>query len=259
MKKWLMALFVFTSIHACQSSQKTKIQKSKNAFNESLKNKDEKLMLQAGIDFFAEGNQPTNWKLQMDYDDTVRFNADDGLSLKFAHNQLQKNINNESSIFSTKLKAGNIIITVLENDCSVSTNEKNFKKEVTFNFNNNVYRGCGKFLADNELNNKWILEKIGGNIINELEYNSLPFFTFDIEQRNLRGSDGCNNINTTIEVQGSRIKFGNIMSTQMACSKKSIEVIISKLINNNITSYYFKDGKLFLYLIDDSLIIFKKG
>jgi heat shock protein HslJ len=259
MKKIIFASLFFPWMCSCQSSQKAETEKSNQAFNESLKNKDEKLMLQTGIDFFAEGNQPTNWHLQMDYDDTVRFYADDGLSLKFAYNQLQKDINNERSIFSTKIKAGNISITVLEKDCTVTIKKEVFKKEVTFNFNNNIYKGCGKFLADNTLNNKWILEKIGGQIVNEIEYNRVPFFEFDVEKRKLRGNNGCNTIGTNIEVQGSRIKFGIVMSTEMACGKKSIENIIATLISNNIASYYFKDGKLYLYMIDDSLLVFKKG
>jgi heat shock protein HslJ len=259
MKKIALALFICTCLYACNSSQKAETKKSNTLFNESLKNKNEKLMFQTGIDFFAEGNQPTNWNVQMDYDDTIRFNADDGLALTFAFNQLQKDIHTEQSIFSTKIKAGNISITVLEKDCTIATKKEVFKKEVTFNFNGNVYKGCGKFLADISLNNKWILEKVGGTNINITEYNRVPFFEIDIEKRRLTGNDGCNTIGGNIEIQGSRIKFGNIMSTKMGCAKKSIESIISNLINNNIASYYFKAGKLFLYLIDDSLLVFKKG
>ena len=131
------------------------------------------------------------------------------------------------------------------------------KKEVQFNFNDRIYTGCGKFLADNALNNKWVLEKIGNNIINVSEYNRFPIFEIDIEKNKLSGNDGCNSINGNIEVQGSRIKFGTITSTKMGCAKKSINNIISNLINNNIASYYFKDGKLYFYLIDDSLLVFK--
>ncbi len=259
MKKIIFALLLFTCLCACHSSQKAETEKLNKAFNESIKNKDEKLMFQNGIDFFAEGSQPNNWNLKMDYDDTVRFNADDGLSLKFAYNQLQKDINAERSILSTKIKSGNISITVLEKDCTIPTKKEVFTKEVTFNFNGNIYKGCGKFLSDVTLNNKWKLEKIGGQIVNQAEYNRVPFFEFDIEKRKLSGNDGCNTIGTNIEVQGSRIKFGQVVSTQIACAKKSIENIIATLISNNIASYYFKDEKLYLYLIDDSLLIFKKG
>lgn len=258
MNKITIGFMLCTLMYACTSSQKSNIQKSNRVFNETLENRDEKKMLQTGIDFFAEGNIPNNWNLKMDYDDTIRFNADDGLALTFAFNQLQKDINTERSIFSTKIKAGNISITVLEKDCTIPTKKEVFKKEVTFNFNGNIYKGCGKFLADNALNNKWILEKIGSSSITVTEYNRVPIFEIDTEKRRLTGNDGCNTIAGSIEVQGSRITFGNILSTKMGCGKKSIEGIISNLLNNNIASYYFKEGKLFLYLIDDSLLVFKK-
>ncbi len=259
MNKIVLIIILIVCISGCNSSQKSSIQKSSKIFNESLTNKEEKIMLQNGIDFFAEGNIPSNWNLRMDYDDTVRFNADDGLALKFAFNQLQKKINTTQSVFSTKIKAGNISITTFEKDCSLSSKKEIFTKEVQFNFNDNIYKGCGKFLADNSLNNKWTLEKIGGTSINTTEYNRIPVFEIDTEKNRLTGNDGCNSISGNIEIQGSRIKFGEIISTEMACSKKSINSIISNLINNNIASYYFKEGKLYLYLIDDSLLIFKKA
>jgi heat shock protein HslJ len=259
MKQIVLVLLVCMCVYACKPSQKSAIKKANDSFNKFVKNKDEKIMFEKGIDFFAEGNQPSNWNIQMDYDDTVRFIADDGLSLKFAYNQLKKDIYIDRSIFTTKLKAGNISITILEKDCTVPTKKEVFKKEVQFNFNDNIYTGCGKYLADNTLNNKWILEKIGSTIINAKEYNRIPLFELDIEKKRLTGNDGCNTIGGNIEVQGSRIKFGNMMGTKMGCAKKSIENIISNLINNNIASYYFKEEKLYLYLIDDSLLVFKKG
>ena len=61
-----------------------------------------------------------------------------------------------------------------------------------------------------------------------------------------------------IEVQGKRIQFSQLLSTKMACNKKSIEKIIAEQISGNIVSYYFKDSKLYLYLPDDNLLVFKK-
>ena len=241
MKQIVLAFLVITYLYACNSSQKLEAKKIDHSFNESFKNKDQKIMFQKGVDFFAEGNQPTNWNIQMDYDDTVRFTADDGLSLKFAYNQLRKDILAEKTIFSTKIKDGNISIIVVEKGCIVPTKKEGYGKEVLFYFNDYVYNGCGKYLSDNTLNNKWMLEKIGNNIIDATEYNRIPTFELDIQKKELIGNDGCNNIGGMMEVQGSRIKFENIMSKKMRCAKKSIEIIILNLINNNVASYYFKE------------------
>jgi heat shock protein HslJ len=258
MNKIAIAFMLCMCMNACKSSQKSNIQKSNKAFNESLANKEEKNMLLNGIDFFAEGNTPANWTLTMDYDDTVRFNADDGLTLKIAFNQLKKDINKEQSIFTKTTTNGDISITVLNKNCSLANTKEIFRKETTVRFNTIIYSGCGKFLADNLLNNKWIVERIGNTIVYATEFNATPFFEFDLSKSRVSGNDGCNNFGATIEIQGSRIKFEQFIQTQMGCNKKSIDKLIAEKLNNNFASYYFKDGKLYLYLIDDSIVVLRK-
>jgi heat shock protein HslJ len=258
MNKLVLAFLTFSCMHACKSSQKSNIQKSNKVFNESIANKEEKIMLQNGVDFFAEGNMPANWTLTMDYDDTVRFNADDGLTLKIAFNQLKKDVNKEQSIFSKTTKNGDISITVLNKDCSIQNTKEIFSKETTMRFNTIIYSGCGKFLADNLLNNKWIVERVGNSTVNATEYNIAPFFEFDLSKNRVSGNDGCKNFGAAIEIQGSRIKFGQFIQTQMGCNKNSMDKFIAEKLNNNFASYYFKESKLYLYLIDDSIIVLRK-
>lgn len=244
---------------ACNSSKNTGQPKSNN--NEILPSSNlqlSKTMLQNGVDFFAQGSQPTNWQLTINYDDTVRFDADDGLSLKFAYNQLKKEFTPEKTMYAVHLKAGNIVINIFEKICTVPTIREVFKKEVTVSFNSITYNGCGKFLADDNLNNKWTLEKVGNTPINITEYNKIPSIEFDIVQGKVGGNDGCNSVGAKIEVQGKRIQFSTFFSTKMACNKKSIQKIIAEQISGRIVSYYFKDNKLCLYLPDDSLLVFKK-
>ena len=215
-------------------------------------------MQQTGIDFFATGNQPTNWQLSINIDDTVKFTADDGLALKFAYNQLKKDVNTERRFFTVALKSGNVKIEIMEKICTVTTIREVFKKEVNVVFNSITYSGCGKFLADNKLIGKWLLEKIDNTKIIPAEYNKIPEINIDIVEGIISGNDGCNSIRGKIEVQGKRIKFYQLLGTKMACSKKNIEHIITTLIAEKMVSYYFKDGKLHFYLQDDSLLVFKK-
>jgi len=245
---------------ACNSSKNAASQKNNNTETFSSTNLlQSKTMLQSGIDFFAKGSQPANWQLTINYDDTVRFNADDGLALKFAYNQLKKEFIPEKTIYTVKLKAGDVVVNILDKTCTALTTKEIFKKEVTVNFNSILYTGCGKFLADDDLNSKWVLEKIGNTFIIIKEYNKLPSISFDLLEGKVSGNDGCNNIGGKIEIQGKRIQFSSLFSTRMACNKKSIEKIITEQISGKIVSYYFKDNKLHLYLPDDSLLVFKKA
>ena len=216
-------------------------------------------MQQIGIDFFATGNQPTNWQLSINIDDTVKFTADDGLALKFAYNQLKKDINTERRFFTVALKSGNVKIEIMEKICTVTTIREVFKKEVNVVFNNITYSGCGKFLADNNLTGKWLLEKIDNTKIIPAEYNNIPEINIDIVEGIISGNDGCNSIRGKIEVQGKRIQFYQLLGTKMACNKKNIDKIIAAQVNGKLVSYYFKESKLYLYLPDDSLLIFKKS
>jgi heat shock protein HslJ len=259
MKKVALALIVCTYLFACKSTQKKETKKNNTAFLESQKTRAEKILFETGIDFFAEGNLPTNWNLKINYDDTIRFSANDGLALKFAYNQTKKNIKKDTSIFNTTLRAGEVNIVIVNKNCIINSKAETYTKQVSLSFNSKLYSGCGNFLYDNKLNGKWVLEKIGADFINVSEYNTIPIFALDITKGNLSGNDGCNTINGKIEAQGNRIKFYETLSTKKDCTKKSIANIISQKINNNLVDYYFKEGKLFLYLSDDSLLVFTKA
>ncbi len=257
------AIFFFSMYMMCSCSHTQKATVTQEPAGSSIQNTmiaDVNKMQQTGIDFFATGNDPVNWHLEMNIDDTVRFAADDGLSVKFGYNKLKKDINTERSIYTVKLEGGaDVTITVIEKECTVSTVKMAFTRQVTFSYNKRSYTGCGKYLADNNLNNKWILEKIGSAVINPADYNKVPVFQFDLAKQKLTGNDGCNTIGGNIEVQGNRIKFSGIFATRMACNKKDISAIISTKISDRLVNYYFKDGKLYFYLIDDSLLVFTKG
>ena len=174
------------------------------------------------------------------------------------HSKNKKDVNNERRIFTVALKSGNVKIEIKEKICTVATIREVFKKEVNVVFNITTYVGCGKFLADNNLKGKWLLEKIGNTSIITTEYNKVPEINIDIVEGTVSGNDGCNSIRGKIEVQGKRIQFYQLLTTKMTCNKKSIEKIITGQVTGKIVSYYFKNGKLFLYLSDDSLLIFKK-
>ncbi len=258
MKIIVYLVIVCTWLACCKSSKEKLPQAQPNPQGDPQVAQDLRNMLQQGIDFFGEGNVPVKWKLRMNYDDTVGFSAEDGLSLKTAYNQLKKEITTGRSIFSGKITGGEITITVTEKGCSLPGDKEAYKKQVSVTFNTRSYTGCGKFLGDVMLSNKWLLEKIGNTPINPAEYNRVPVFELDITKGRITGNDGCNSLSGQMEVQGNRIKFSPIAVTEMACEKKNIGNILGAQISGKLVDYYFKDGKLVLYLPDDSLLTFKK-
>ena len=257
MKAVYFPIVLMISLSSCTNTKN--IPSTVTTKQQKLQTQELNILQQSGIDFIADGNVPTKWKLSINIDDTVRFSAEDGLALKFAYNQLKKNEIDGKKIYTVALKSGSVTIEISEKICTVTTIKETFKKEVTVKFNNTTYSGCGKFLADLNLNGKWLLEKIGFTPIIVTEYNKVPEMNIDIVEGTVSGNDGCNSIRGKIEVQGKRIQFSQLAGTKIACSKKSIEKIIAAQVNGQLVSYYFKDGKLHLYLPDDSLLIFKKS
>ncbi len=217
-----------------------------------------KKLLDAGIDFTAEGSVPSLWRLTINYDDTVRFIADNGLTLKFGFNQLKKTNEADKIIYSGVVNAVTIFITVLNKPCTQVSKSDIFTKEVSFLYNTILYRGCGKNLANQLLEGKWILEKIGNEIVEEKEYIHPVVFNFSINKNSLTGNDGCNNFLGKIELWGKRIQFYEIEFSKKNCNKKNIKDIINKKITTQLVDYYFNNGKLYFYLIDDSVLVFKK-
>ena len=257
MKTRYFTVILMISLFGCNNTKN--IPSNKSTQQQKVQTKELNILQQSGVDFLADGNVPTNWNLSINLDDTVRFSAEDGLALKFAYNQLRKNETDSKKIYTVALKSGNVMIEVTDKICTVTTIRETYKKEVTVKFNNTTYSGCGKFLADLNLNGKWLLEKIGFTPIVVAEYNKIPELNINIAEGTVSGNDGCNGIRGNIEVQGKRIQFSQLAGTKMACNKKSIGKIIAAQMNGQLVSYYFKDGKLHLYLPDDSLLIFKKS
>ena len=258
MKQIIIPILAAACMCACRTPQKTAAISPDAALEKAKENSETNAMLLNGTDFYARGNSPANWTLDMNYDDTIRFVAQDGLALKFAFNQMKKEISAGHSVFSVNTRGGSVSIDVTDGTCTVPTIRKVFSKLVSFTFNGKTYTGCGDFLADHNLNNKWVLDKIGNTFIQPGDYNRLPVLQFDLDKQRVSGNDGCNTIGGKIEVQGNRIKFSAMISTKMACMKKSIESIISAQISDKLVNYYFKKGQLYLYLPDDSLLVFKK-
>ncbi len=256
MKKVFCFLFIFFLLIGCNNGSKNIVKQQSKTFETTMENKQFDALMATGVDFFAEGNQPSNWTLKMNFSDTIRFLTEDGINIKFAHNQVIKREEADRITYSTDFEGKTLRIEIFNKPCSIAPTKNNFDKEVIVSCFNVIYKGCGKFLADSKLQGKWFVEKIDGKLVSSSDYNELPFLEFTIN--NVSGNDGCNRIGAPIEIQGKQIKFGQFFSTKMACEKKDMADLLQKKINNRLVDYYFKGDKLYFYLIDDSVLLFTK-
>ena len=208
----------------------------------------------AGVDFFASGNSPANWTLEMDFDKYFIFSSADGT--KLSTQAVKSSAETQAATtYKTTNPKGPITIIIYNEPCG----KENTGKKTEFFINDKHYSGCGKSLYDYRLNDNWILESVNNKILNASDFTKgLPHISFSLAQKKLTGTDGCNNFSTGIEVEGNRIKFAALAATKMSCKNNSIQKIFIEKISNQTASYFFREGKLYLYLIDDSLLIFTK-
>ncbi|MBC7866555.1 MAG: META domain-containing protein [Gloeobacteraceae cyanobacterium ES-bin-316] len=212
------------------------------------------------VDFFARGNAPASWTLEMDFGNMIRFKSLDGTEVNSSAVQPLYLPANKATSYTSNASKGIINILVYDEACTDAVSNEKYNKKVVVMLNEKKYEGCGQYLFDAALNGTWILEKINNKDLAASEFTKgLPEIKLDLAQARLSGHDGCNSIGAGFEILGSKIKFNPFISTKMACPNNKPGNDFTHLLSAQTVDYYFKDGKLFFYLPDDSIIVFRKG
>ena len=251
-------LFVLLFFMACKTSRLSADKFNKKlpppVLSESLQQKQLN-----GVDFFAKGNLPVSWTLEMEFGNIIRFKPLDDAPVNSSSVNPEDLPQIKASSYTTKATNGQMKIIIYREGCSDGVTGEKYKNKVLITVNDKSYTGCGQYLFDAALNGKWILEKINNRILQPTEFaKGLPQIELDLSAKKLSGHDGCNSINGGFEVMGSKIKFNEFTSTKIACPNNKIENQFTHLISNLLVDYYFKEGQMFFYLPDDSIIVFKK-
>ena len=204
-----------------------------------------------GTDFEASGTTPTPWTVLINFDESILFRSDDGVNVS---SKPAKPVKVEQTEKITS-KAGEKPIEIAINNLACDNNPTSTKTTVTYN--GKEYSGCGKYLMDSRLHNKWKLDAIDDIAIETAAFpNGMPYFSLDLVKRKVSGFDGCNGFGGNITVMGKRIRFDALMSTLKAYIQNSSYNFKLGLISNNLVDYHFENDNLVLYLIDDSRLQF---
>jgi heat shock protein HslJ len=109
--------------------------------------------------------------------------------------------------------------------------------------------GCSsvKDIQKKHLNGSWVMKSMNGVSLNKDNFKrGLPVFNFDLSKSTFSGDAGCNLLSSSITVADSTIKFGEIMSTKMACPDNEIEGKVIRILDGNTLRYKIHDGKMIL-------------
>ena len=201
-----------------------------------------------GIDFTASGNDPSPWTLDMKMGKRFVLKNEHGTVFNVpAMNATDQDRQLQSFPIDQNGKKGQIDLWDIS--CIHDSNTDS----ISILFDGIRYTGCGRYTHDNTLHNTWILEAIDDKPIPTEQYGErVPNMTIDLINRQMRGNDGCNQIGSSIAIEGTRIRFGAFFATRMACMNLQPNPFRTDLLSEHLVDYYFKDGKLILYLINDS-------
>lgn len=77
---------------------------------------------------------------------------------------------------------------------------------------------CGNVLVDSPLRGTyWKLVRLGDNPVAAATKQREPHLIFAADALRVAGSDGCNRVTGSLELDGDRLRFGHMASTQMSC------------------------------------------
>ncbi len=211
-----------------------------------------------GVDFFAKGNQPSSWTLEIDFEKNIRFISIDGTQMISSSVKPLELTGKKGIRFTSKATNGEINIFIYDESCNDDLSGELFKKRIEVSVNNSLYRGCGSYLCNPALHGKWVLQKINNHPISEADNNNAPpMLELDLNRNNVSVKEGCTNFKGNVDILGSKMKFSPLAISSSKCSEKRENLLIP-IISDQMVDYYFRDGLLYFYLKDDGIVIFKR-
>jgi heat shock protein HslJ len=111
--------------------------------------------------------------------------------------------------------------------------------------NKTTFTGCGSFVPDYRLDGKWKVAQLGNNKALETDfYGKIPVFKFEMNAMRFGGSSGCNMISGNLNMRPGKLRFGQMISTLMACPMGKEDELKQAL--NATLLYSLEENKLIL-------------
>ena len=98
-----------------------------------------------------------------------------------------------------------------------------------------------------QLNAIWTLQSIGSkNIDPKTTSNGLPNMELNLNEERIFGYAGCNRYSGNFKLEKDSIRFGNLMSTKMACGDLNMETEFLAALSGKKQPFKIVEGKLYI-------------
>jgi heat shock protein HslJ/uncharacterized membrane protein/uncharacterized lipoprotein NlpE involved in copper resistance len=197
-----------------------------------------------GVDFVALGNEPS-WSMELDFDKNIRFTTLDGDSVV---TRLPKpSIKDYSISYTIASESDTLQITFSPVGCinNMSGAYSDYSVEVKLNDQAKA-TGCGEFISPlYDLMGTWILSSIAEEVAKTDDFgNGLPELRFNVIEKNVTGSTGCNRLAGSFQLTDSTLHFLPLATTRMFCQGKGENKFLTSL--HQVTGYKIEGEKLLL-------------
>lgn len=174
-----------------------------------------------------------------------------------------KNVNqipdgNGAIRIDTEIENGYFTVMMASGKCTDGMSDKDFtyttqvllKTEKTGK--DVIYKGCGKFYNDFQLNNTWNLIRVNNQAVPK--GGEKPHIRFSLLDRKMSGFAGCNYINSKVSLRNGNLKFEPIAVTKRACPDNAQEQIFLTVLNSDQLRYSINGNQLQLTDRENTLI-----
>jgi heat shock protein HslJ/uncharacterized membrane protein len=205
-----------------------------------------------GVDFIAIGSEP-NWTLELDLEKSMNFATMDDIKINTPAVEGIKAQDADVTLYRAKTESGELVITVIREDCQDNMSGERFTYKVRVEAKNSTdknyktFEGCGKYLSDNRLNDIWVMEEMTGiNFKKEKLQKGMPTFEFNLNDLKFDGHAGCNSFSGSINVVGNKIIFSDLIGTLTACPNMKVEKAVIEALNKKTVTFSIDKMKLTL-------------
>jgi uncharacterized membrane protein len=219
-----------------------------------------------GIDFFATGSNPS-WSLDIDAERWIRFGAfEEPPSLSTSVPSPVIDTVTSTAVYSAANISGRLTVTISNQRCVDTLSGIEYLFAVEVEALGKTYSGCGTLIGKFQLapeqgdpirlNDIWLLRSLRDSTIDVHTLRYAPMLEPHLADSTVFGNTGCNQLRGDVVVTEREIRFGNLVTTEMACPGGIDREFLAAL--SAVNSFAFRGLRLYLLRNGEILMVLRK-
>lgn len=219
-------------------------------------------LAERGVDFVAVGTEP-GWALEMDFEGTMRFTGPQGLTIVAATGQGVRAADASVVCYQGEAAPGRVQVSLYRQKCLSGaaggkttgwTVRVDLQKAGFSAAEHQQLSGCGSYLGDYRLNDRWVLQKMGGQALLAAPPAGPPTLELRLAEGQALGFGGCNRFAGGVQRGRSSLTFQNLAATRMAGPGLKLESQYLRLLSGKKLLFQLQNDRLYLGEGENTLV-----